>query len=61
MKKTYISPESLVVELRTKNMVAQMITQSLRMNWDEDVIDDANDILVKGYNTTNINIWDEEW
>ena len=38
-----------------------MITQSLRMNWDEDVIDDANDILVKGYNTTNINIWDEEW
>ena len=61
MKKSYISPESLVVELRTKNMVAQMITQSLRMNWDEDVIDDANDILVKGYNTTNINIWDEEW
>ena len=61
MKKSYISPESLIVELRTKNMVAQMITQSLRMNWDEDVIDDANDILVKGYNTTNINIWDEEW
>ena len=61
MKKSYISPESLVVELRTKNMVAQMMTQSLRMNWDEDVIDDANDILVKGYNTTNINIWDEEW
>ena len=61
MKKTYNSPESLVVELRTKHMMAQMMTQSLRINWDEDVINDANDILVKGTPTTDINIWDDEW
>lgn len=57
MKKIYISPESVVVELRTKHMMAQ----SLGINWDGDTIDEAEEILVKGSATTDINLWDEEW
>lgn len=59
MKKTYIFPEILAVELRTKHMIAQ----SLGINWDDedDIITNANQILVKGSTTTDINLWDEEW
>jgi len=57
MKKIYNSPELLAVELRTKHMMAQ----SLGINWDGDTIENAEDILVKGSVTTDINLWDEEW
>lgn len=56
MKKTYIYPEILAVELRTKHMMAQSLSISM-----EDVIDDENDILVKDYGKNNTSIWDEEW
>lgn len=57
MKKTYISPESLVVELRTKHMMAQ----SLGINWEGDIINNEEDILVKGTSLTDVNLWDDEW
>lgn len=57
MKKTYISPELLAVELRTTHMMAQ----SLSINTTGDVITDSNEILVKGSNITDINLWDDEW
>ena len=45
----------LAVELRTKHMMAQ----SLGL-YQEGIIDDADDILVKSSSKTE-SIWDEEW
>ena len=57
MKKTYISPAALTVQLST----VQMMAESLRVNSNpsDPVIDNPNDILTKG--TNDINIWDNEW
>ncbi len=57
MKKTYISPELLAVELRTMHMMAQ----SLPINTTSDIITDSDEILVKGSTVTDINLWDDEW
>ncbi len=57
MKKTYISPAALTVQLGT----VQMMAESLRVNSNpsDPVIDNPNDILTK--ETNDINIWDNEW
>ena len=57
MKKTYISPVLLAVELRTMHMMAQ----SLPINTSGDVIDNPDDILVKSHNVTDTNLWNDEW
>ncbi|MCR5851691.1 MAG: hypothetical protein K6G92_13460 [Bacteroidaceae bacterium] len=57
MKKIYNQPTCLVVKLgTTRNM---MQATSLQLYNDE--ISDAEDILVKGTVTTDIDLWDEEW
>ena len=59
MKKTYISPKFLTVELRTVNMMAlsmnstEQITSS---NINNDYVQD-----VKGTPVNNKSVWDEEW
>ena len=57
MKKTYISPEMLTVQLGTCHMMAE----SLNIN-STNTIQNSNDILVKEQNTpSDVNVWDEEW
>ena len=57
VKKTYISPEMLTVQLGTCKMMAE----SLNIN-STNTITDSNAILVKEQNTpSNVNVWDEEW
>ncbi len=56
MKKTYISPEALTVQLGTCNMMAESLP------FGEGTIDKSEDILVKEENTlSDVNLWDEEW
>ncbi|MBO7136931.1 MAG: hypothetical protein J6V92_00495 [Bacteroidaceae bacterium] len=57
MKKTYISPELLIMQLGTIHMMAE----SLPIGGGGSTIDDPNDILVKSSATTDINLWDKEW
>lgn len=54
MKKTYIMPEALIVELGT----LQMMAESLPVGGGS-TIDDPDDILTK--ENKNVNVWDEEW
>ena len=60
MKKTYISPELLAVELKTMHMMAQSLSINSLATGD-DIIDDPEDILVKSSRITDINLWDDEW
>ena len=56
VKKTYISPEMLTVQLGTCHMMAE----SLPFGTNE--ITSSEDILVKEQNTpSDVNVWDEEW
>ena len=58
MKKIYNAPALLVVELRTVHMMAEsLVIDSSETN----TIDNANDILTKEQNKTDVNIWDNEW
>jgi hypothetical protein len=57
MKKTYIAPEMLSVELNTKTSILQA---SLPVN-STTTITDANQILTKENNSTDKGVWDEEW
>ncbi len=57
MKKTYISPAALAVQLGT----TQMMAQSLRINRGGTSIQNSSDVLVKEDNTSDVNLWDEEW
>jgi len=56
MKKTYISPEMLTVQLGTVHILAE----SLPMG--DETITNQEDILVKEDNSVrDVNLWDEEW
>ena len=58
MKKTYIIPAIFAVELGTCKMMAESL------NIDKsgtNTITNASDILVKEQNTTDVNLWDNEW
>jgi len=57
MKKTYITPELLTIQLGTIHMMAE----SLPIGGGGSTIEDPNDILVKASTTTDINVWDKEW
>ena len=57
VKKKYISPEMLTVQLGTVHMMAQSLLIS-----NTNTITDKEEILVKEDNTiTNVNVWDKEW
>ena len=57
MKKTYIIPASLTVQLDTM----QMMALSMKVNNEptDPVIESPDDILTKGMN--DIDLWDDEW
>ena len=55
MKKTYISPNMLVVRLA---MTRPLATSTLGLTSDETL--DTGDILTKEV-ATDVNIWDDEW
>ena len=58
MKKTYITPEILTVQLGTCHMMAESLyidqvgTQT---------ISSSSEILVKEQNVSDVNVWDKEW
>ena len=55
MKKTYISPEFLLVELRGSQMLAESLGK-------QETGADENIVLTKEYNTlSDKSIWDNEW
>ena len=56
MKKTYIIPAIVAVELGTCKMMAESLTI---YNNSDDVIEDESEFLTR--ENRNINLWDEEW
>jgi len=56
MKKTYISPTMLTVQLGTMHILAESVLIS---NNSDDAIGDSNEILTK--ENRDVNVWDEEW
>ena len=59
MKKTYITPELLTIQLGTIHMMAESLP--IGGGGGGSTIEDPNDILVKASTTTDINVWDKEW
>jgi len=57
MKKTYISPEMLTVQLGTVHMMAE----SLVISRGGATIENSNEILVKETNVSDVNLWNNEW
>lgn len=58
MKKTYISPAALTVQLGTVQMMAESLDiYTNSTGTDDGTITDASQILTKGSKS----IWDEEW
>ena len=58
MKKAYITPAMLTVQLGTCKMMAESLTISSSGT----TINSSSDILVKEQNTpTDVNLWDDEW
>ena len=57
VKKTYISPEMLTVQLGTVHMMAE----SLVISRGGATIDNSSDILVKETTPSDVNVWDNEW
>ena len=56
MKKTYIIPESLTIQLGTCRMMAESVPVD-----PNDPITDPNEILTKEDNSSDQGVWDEEW
>ena len=54
MKKTYITPEALTVQLSTTHMMAESLPVGTN-----GTIESPDDILTK--ETRDINLWDNEW
>jgi hypothetical protein len=58
MKKTYITPEMLTVQLGTVHMMAEsLIVDQSGTN----TITSSDQILVKETTPTDVNVWDKEW
>ncbi len=56
MKKTYLSPVALTIQLGT----VQMMAESLTINkGSSNAITSSNQILTK--ENKDVNVWDEEW
>jgi hypothetical protein len=58
MKKTYISPEMLTVQLGTVHMMAESLFIDSRGT---NTISSSSDILVKETTPSDVNLWDNEW
>ena len=57
VKKTYISPVMLTVQLGTVHMMAE----SFAINRSGATIENSNEILVKENTVSDVNLWDNEW
>ena len=57
MKKTYISPAMLTVQLGTVHLMAE----SLAINRSGATIENSSDILVKENTASDVNLWNNEW
>ena len=57
MKKTYISPNMLVVQLAVTQHLA---VSNLSVDRTQ-TLDSSSDILVKESTSGDVNLWDEEW
>ena len=57
MKKTYIIPETLVVELSARTSILQA---SLPIS-DDETITGSGEILTKEDKSSGPDVWDEEW
>jgi len=60
MKKTYNQPTCLVVELGTAKGMMQASSLAIDKSGNN-IISSSGDILVKEGNTSDVNLWDEEW
>ena len=60
VKKRYIVPELLVVQLGTVHMMAESLPVVISDD-DSKKITNSGDILVKENTTTDVNLWDKEW
>lgn len=58
MKKTYISPELLVVQLTSRATILQASAPGVSLSLSGDV--DAASVDTKGF-SGNSSVWDEEW
>jgi len=58
VKKTYNQPTCLVVQLGTCKMMAESLTIDKSGS---KTISSSSEILVKENNTTDVNLWDNEW
>ena len=65
MKKSYISPELVIVQLAPTKVIAwsdsELWKQDGKLKVDEDKEIGAANIEVKGFTNNLSNIWDEEW
>ena len=61
MKKTYISPEALTVQLGTMQHMMTGSQLSIYSGSSATPIDNSGDILVKEQSTSDVNLWDDEW
>ena len=61
MKKIYISPAALTVQLGTVQMMAQSLDININTgtSTEENTITNGSQILTK--ESRDINLWDEEW
>ena len=61
MKKTYISPAALTVQLGTVQMMAQSldINNSYNPNDTNTYVSSSDQVLTK--ETSDVNLWDNEW
>ena len=58
VKKTYISPEMLTVQLGTVHMMAESLVIDRSGT---NTISSQSEILVKENNVSDVNVWDNEW
>jgi len=58
MKKIYNQPTCFVVQLGIVNMMAESLTIDKSGS---KTISSSSEILVKENNTTDVNLWDNEW
>ena len=60
MKKTYISPNSLTVQMRPFSAILTTSTFGLDST-EGNKLGSSEEILVKEAGTSDVNVWDNEW
>ncbi len=58
MKKTYISPAFVMVQMNVSRAILTATSMALDSS---NTITDSGDILVKESTVSDVNVWDSEW